>query len=181
MNAFEQIVAGLLRAEGYWTITGFRVNLSKLQKVEIGKPSLPRPEIDILAYKGGNDTLMWVECKSYLDSSGVRFASFSDPNDVGYGRYKIFNDERYRKIAGDVLKKQVIETQLVKSEPTLLHCLVAGKVRSEKDRQQLNQLFKERGWILLDDIWLKERLRSASLSQYEDDVAMIVAKIIQRI
>ena len=50
MNAFEEIIAKLLNQEGYWTRTGYKVNLSPPQKAEIGIPSMPRPEIDILAY-----------------------------------------------------------------------------------------------------------------------------------
>ena len=180
MNAFEQIVAGLLRAEGYWTINGYRVNITKQEKKDIGKHSMPRPEIDILAYKGGQDQLLWVECKSYLDSPGVKYSSFSDPSDVGYSRYKVFNDEKYREIVGKALIGQVLDTKLTKPTPNLSYCLIAGKVYSENDRNKLSQLFQEKGWIFLDDIWLKEKLKSASLSQYEDDIAMIVAKIIQR-
>jgi len=105
MNAFEQIVAGLLKAEGYWTITGYKVNLNRQEKEDIGKYSMPRPEIDILAYKGGEDQLIWVECKSYLDSSGVKYSSFSDKNDAGYNRYKVFNNEKYTVIAGKALLK----------------------------------------------------------------------------
>jgi hypothetical protein len=71
MDAFEEIVAGLLWEEGYWTTIGYKVNLPKPVKVELGKPSLPRPEIDILAYQADDNELIWVECKSYLDSRGV--------------------------------------------------------------------------------------------------------------
>ena len=46
------------------------MELTKEEKREIGKPSMPRHEIDILAYKPAQSELMWVECKSYLDSTG---------------------------------------------------------------------------------------------------------------
>lgn len=72
MDAFESIVAGLLWEEGYWTSIDFKVTLSKNAKAELGKFSLPRPEIDILAYQAMDNSLLWVECKSYMDSRGVK-------------------------------------------------------------------------------------------------------------
>lgn len=181
MNAFEQIVAGLFRADGYWTITGYRVNLTKDEKKAIGKPSLPRPEIDILAYRGSTNELIWVECKSYLDSPGVRYSSFMDPTDTGYKRYKVFNDTRYREVISKALIDQTIRLKLTPPTPTLKYCLVAGKVYRMSDKENIKDHFKQREWLFFDDDWLKERLKVAADSQYEDDTAMVVAKIIQRI
>ena len=58
MNAFEDLVALLLRAEGYWTQTSFKVALTKSEKREIGRPSSPRWEIDIVAFGGGHNELL---------------------------------------------------------------------------------------------------------------------------
>jgi hypothetical protein len=58
MNAFEEIVAGLLRQEGYWAYVGYKVNLTKREEADLGKSSLPRPEIDVLAYQAKDN----VEC-----------------------------------------------------------------------------------------------------------------------
>jgi len=181
MNAFEQIVAGLFRAEGYWTITGYRVDLTKQEKRETGKPSLPRPEIDILAYRGSTNELIWIECKSYLDSPGVRYSSFTNPEDPGFQRYKVFNDTRYREVIRTALINQTVRLKLTPPTPTLSYCLVAGKVYRESDKVNLQGHFSQRGWLFFDDSWLKERLKNAAESQYEDDTAMVVAKIIQRI
>jgi len=38
---------------------------------EIGRPSSPRWELDIVAYSGRDNLLLVVECKSRLDSQGV--------------------------------------------------------------------------------------------------------------
>ena len=181
MNAFEQIVAGLFRTEGYWTITGYRVNLTKQEKKEAGKPSLPRPKLDILAYKGITNELVWIECKSYLDSTGVRYSSFINENDPGFQRYKVYNDTLYRKVISKALIEQTVLVGLTRSHPILSYCLVAGKVYSEKDRENLREHFSNNGWLFYDNLWLKEKLKNAADSQYEDDTAMIVAKIIQRI
>lgn len=52
MDSFESLVSSLLRREGYWTETGFKVELTKQDKHRIGRPSLPLWEIDVVAYKG---------------------------------------------------------------------------------------------------------------------------------
>ncbi len=181
MNAFEQITASLFRAEGYWTINGFKVDLSKEGKKEIGKPSLPRPEIDILAYKGTTNELIWVECKSYLDSGGVCYASFTNPKDPGHERFKVFNYDTYRDVISYELIKQTTERGLVREGVTLNYCLVAGKVKTSKDRESLKDYFDTKGWLFKDESWLKSGLKKSAAMQYEDDVAMIVAKIIQRL
>ena len=36
MNAFEEIIAGLFWEEGYWTHVGYKVNLPKEKKAELG-------------------------------------------------------------------------------------------------------------------------------------------------
>lgn len=181
MNAFEKIVASLFRTEGYWTINGYRVDLSKDGKKEIGKPSLPRPEIDILAYQGSTNELIWVECKSYLDSGGVGYASFTNPTNPGYNRFKVFNYPIYREVISRELISQTVDRGFARNGVSLKYCLVAGKVKSDKDRGLLVDYFKENGWLFYDEKWLKSGLKNAAKSQYEDDVTMITAKIIQRL
>ena len=73
MDAFESVVAMLLKRDGYWTTTGFKVELSKAERRAIGKHSAPRWEIDVLAYKASINELLVVECKSFLNSTGVVF------------------------------------------------------------------------------------------------------------
>ena len=179
MNSFESIIAGLFRADGYWTAIGYRVDLTKKQKRETGKPSLARPEIDILAYKGKGNELVWVECKSYLDSPGVRYANFKDGSDSGYHRYKVFNDARYRNAISRSLINQTSASGLTKPNPKLKYCLVAGKVRSETDKKKINNLFENRDWVFHDVDWIRERLKRLTTSRYEDDITMMVAKIIK--
>jgi hypothetical protein len=48
-TAFEQVIAELLWRNGYWVQTSFKVELTKLEKIKIGRPSSPRWEIDIVA------------------------------------------------------------------------------------------------------------------------------------
>jgi hypothetical protein len=150
VNAFEQIVSKLFQSEGYWTINGFRVELTKEEKKAIDKPSMPRPELDVLAYQGKTNELIWVECKSYLDSRGVRYSSFRDESDPGYVRYKVFNFKNYRDVVTNALIRQAILNGLTKTNPTVNYCLVAGKVHSEIDRKNIQEYFKKNKWMFYD-------------------------------
>lgn len=94
MDAFEALISMLLRHEGYWTQPSFKVELTKEQKREIGLPSAPRWELDLIAYKGATNELLVVECKSFLDSTGVVFRNgqFEPPK-----RYKLFAYDKLRQ------------------------------------------------------------------------------------
>ncbi len=181
MNAFEEIVAGLLWQEGYWVNIGYKINLSKVKKTEIGKYSMPRPEIDILAYRVCDNLLLWVECKSYLDSRGVKFQALTGEDVASAERFKIFTKPEYRRIVTEELIKQVEETKLTLPNPSVGYCLVTGRIATDYDREKLHKHFTERGWILYDESWIKKGLERLSKSGYEDDVAIIVAKLFSRI
>lgn len=60
MEAFEKLVGGLLERQGYWLRYGFKVELSKREKARIDRPSSPRWELDILAYKASSNQLLVV-------------------------------------------------------------------------------------------------------------------------
>jgi hypothetical protein len=180
MDAFEQIVEGLFRHKGFWTQIGYKIDVLPEEKRAIGKPSMPRPEIDILAYKPVTNDLWWIECKSYMDSYGVSYQSFK-PNGKGAERYKIFTNDRYREIVSQALLRQVtdVERPLVLPHPRLHFCLVAGKVR-ENEREDLRNHFKNRDWTLIDERMLKQELTELSGSGYENNIAVMVAKLLNR-
>ena len=67
MDAFEQVVSEILWTEGYWVRTSVKVSLTKEEKRQIGRPSSPRWELDVVAYRGRDNILRVVECKNYLD------------------------------------------------------------------------------------------------------------------
>ena len=73
MDAFEALISMLLRHEGYWTTPSFKVELTKREKAKIEKVSSPRWEVDLVAYKGSTNEVLAIECKSFLDSTGVIF------------------------------------------------------------------------------------------------------------
>jgi len=177
MDAFESLVSMLLRHDGYWTIPSFKVNLTKDEKRRIGRHSSPRWELDLVAYKGSTNQILAVECKSFLDSTGVTFRNGKfEPED----RYKLFNDKVLRFVVFKRLVKQLLESGSCASSPKVTLCLAIGKMANRSDGQSLERHFKIRGWRLFDVEWIRQRLRVASQRGYENDVAFVVSKILLR-
>jgi hypothetical protein len=180
VEAFEKLVGGLLERQGYWVRYGFKVELSKREKARIGRPSSPRWELDILAYSGGINKLLVVECKSYLDSPGVRYLAVAGPRHKRSNRYKLFNDVTLRRVVLSRLVRQLAKAGACRKDPAIILCLAAGKVVSKSDAASLRGLFKKRGWQLFDSDWIRRSLSSTATLSYEDDVAAVVAKLLLR-
>lgn len=179
MDAFEQVVSELLWMEGYWVRTSVKVNLTKEDKEAIELPSSPRWELDILAYKARENMLRVVECKSYLDSYGVRLSAFDGTDPKGAERYKMFNKPQLRAVVFNRLRRQFVETGACREDPDVRLALACGKIR-EADRSRLRDLFAARGWDLWDEAWLRQRLRRMSDGGYENQVSAVVAKLLLR-
>lgn len=178
MDAFEAVVGEILHREGYWVHSPYRVDLTKQEKVEIGRPSSPRWELDIVAYKASLNQVLIVECKSYLDSYGVRFSGFDGSNPRVAKRYKLFNDETLRHVVQNRMIRQMSEAGLVSDEPDV--ALACGKIVSESDREQLQVHFDERGWMLWDKQWLQQRLMQMAAAGYKNSAAAVTAKLLLR-
>ena len=178
MDAFESLIKVFLERKGFWVRSSFKVNLTKPDKVSIGRPSCPRWEIDLVAYKAATNELRLVECKSYLDSYGVRFSSFTEKD--GPDRFKLFTDANLRRVVRNRVIAQLLEVGGCLPNPCVTLCLAAGKIRNESDRQSLRQHFKENRWVLWDDEWISQALREVSKGSYENDVAIVVVKLLLR-
>lgn len=85
MDHFENIISTLLEAEGYWVRQSFKVNLTKEEKRLVGKPSIPRPEIDLLALNFSRNEVLVLEAKSFLDSPGVKLNDLQPSDEVQKG------------------------------------------------------------------------------------------------
>lgn len=177
MDSFENLMATLLEREGYWVTTSFKVNLTKAEKVKIGKPTTPRWEIDLIAYKAGTNELLLVECKSFLNSSGVSFASLTGKNEKVAKKYKLFKYPKLLSVVRNRLVKQLIASQTCLNKPTVKLCLAAGKIKNEENKNSIKSYFDEKGWLLFDDFWLKEKLKELAGSDYENEVAAVVTKL----
>jgi hypothetical protein len=177
MNAFESVVAMVLRREGYWTQTSFKVELSKEQKRAIGRPSSPRWEIDLVAYRGRTNEVLAVECKSYLDSSGVGFDGVTlSPA----GRYKLFTDEPLRETVLAQVRDQLFHSGACAASPKVTLCLAAGKLKYPKREHELKSYFDEKRWRFIGPAEIRGYLSKCVDASYEDDVAFVVAKILAR-
>ena len=66
MDSFESIVRTIFESKGYWVKTSFKVDLTKEEKRKIGRPSSPRWELDVVAYKGGIKEILVIECNLIL-------------------------------------------------------------------------------------------------------------------
>jgi hypothetical protein len=180
MDAFEQPVSEILWMEGYWVRTSVKVELTKEEKRLIGRQSSPRWELDIVGYRGGDNLLRVVECKSYLDSYGVRATGFdgSDPKETA--RYKLFNEPELRRVVFNRLCLQFVESGACREDPQVLLSLACGKIRSEPDRAAIRAHFEAQGWDLWDEPWLRERLQRMAQQGYENQVSAVVAKLLLR-
>lgn len=178
MDSFEQVVATILDREGYWVRTSVKVRLTGDEKREIGRPSSPRWELDVVAYSGTRNELLVVECKSYLDSSGVRFTSFDGPTAENETRYKLFSDEVLRGVVLRRLESELVEQGFCPAGTVATLCLAAGKIYG--DPAPLRNVFAKNGWRLIEVDWLVEGLRKLADESYDNSVASVVAKLLLR-
>jgi hypothetical protein len=177
MDAFESLISMLLSHDGYWTTPSFKVELTKEEKRLIGRPSSPRWELDVVAYKGSTNEVLAVECKSFLDSTGVIFRKgMFEPK----RRYKLFTNDALRSVVLDRLVKQLYETGACARSPRVKLCLAVGKIAGKSDRDGLLKHFASNEWLLFDAYWIRERLLKASQHSYENEIAFVVSKLLLR-
>ena len=180
MDAFEQLIAELLWREGYWVKTEYKVDLTKAEKRQIGRPSSPRWEIDIVAYKAPANEILAVECKSYLDSTGVKMSGFDGSDANLAARFKLFNEPRTRRVVLGRLAKQMAREGLCPRDPQTRLALAVGKFRNQQDHDAIRQHFEYQGWALFDRDWIRERLETVSASGYENEITADLAKMMLR-
>lgn len=176
MDAFEQIVAMLLQRNGYWVQTSYKVCLTPKEKLKIDNPTCPRWEIDVIAYKPAKKELLVVECKSYLNSAGVRYESFRGKTERGLKAYKLFTDGKLRRVVLSRLKKQLIDNGQILPSTELKLCLAAGNIY-KTDYVRVKNYCDKKGWGLFDCHWFKEKFEMLSQTDYENDIAVMASKL----
>ncbi len=177
MDAFEQLVASLLEREGFWIRSSVKVNLTAADKRRIKRPTSPRWQLDIVAYRASTNSLLLVECKSYLFSSGVTTRAFEAGTRFST-RFKLFTDRTLFRVVRDRLKRELVDGGWCRPRPTVTLCLAAGRLASAREREKLRQLFDRRGWRLFDRDLLCARLLATADGGYDNDVASIVVKLL---
>lgn len=176
MNAFEEIVKQYLEAEGYWVRQSVKVEISKDDNKLIG---LPRPEIDLVAFKISQNEMLLIEVKSLLDSYGVRYEAVSGDDKKYAKRYRLFTDSTFREVVTKALNKQYLEQGLINKETKINYALAAGNIHSEVDEAKIREYFSKtgRGWKLFSPKDVKTSIRSFAERGWEDNLVTMTAKL----
>jgi hypothetical protein len=119
-----------------------------------------------------------LECKSFLDSTGVQARTFAGDNAKDEKRYKLFFEETTRRVVLGRLKLQLVEAGSCRPEPSLTLGLAAGKIHG--DEAWLVEHFRQRMWELWTPTFIRRELRELASSNYENSIASVVAKLLVR-
>lgn len=179
MDHFESIIFTLLEADGYWVRRSFKVNLTKEEKCQVGKPSIPRPEIDLLALHFSRNEVLALEAKSFLDSPGVRLAQLQKQNEAQEGRYKLFTSSRYRSVVFSRLLQDLIGCGMANTSTKISLGLAAGRIYQGQS-EQIRELMDQNGWFFWSPEDIKQKVTALAKRGYENDPAIITAKILMR-
>jgi hypothetical protein len=133
----------ILWNEGYWVRNSVKVELTRDEKVRIGRHFSPRWEIDLIAWHAARNELLALECKSYFDSGGVHAAHFQAGSRYAH-RYKLFHDTVLRETVLERLRLQCIERGLCPVDATVRLGLIHGHA-TDHNAPLLAQIFEEGG------------------------------------
>lgn len=178
VDHFESIIGTLLEIEHYWIRRSFKVTVSKSERREIKKHSMPRTEIDLLAFDFAQNEVLAIEAKSFLDSQGVMLAALQLTHDVPEGKYKLFTCQRYRTMVLKQLLQDLINNGMANSSTTIRLGLVAGKVYRGQS-ELVRDFMAQNGWFFWSPEDVKKRVKALADQGYENDPAIITAKILR--
>lgn len=179
MDHFESIISTLLEAEKYWIRRSFKINVTKEEKRQIGKPTIPRPEIDLLALHFSRNEVIAFEAKSFLDSPGVKLAHLQEEHEIPEGRFKLFTSERYRSVVMTRLLQELIACGMANSDTRVSLGLAAGKV-CRGQSGPIREFMEKRKWLFWSPEDIKNKVTALAKRDYENDPAIITAKILMR-
>ena len=141
---------------------------------------MPRPEIDLVALHGGENELLLIEAKSYLDSYGVDYESVSGKDPKTVDRYRLFTNDKFRKIVSMRLREAFLEDGLINKDTKINYALAAGHIHSTWDEQMIEEYFARKGWRLFTPKQIKVYVEQLSRTKWEDDLATMTAKLLLR-
>lgn len=176
MDAFEEIAGVLLENDKYWVRHSVKINLTKEEKVQLGKPSTPRPEVDIVAFDAKLNLIILFEVKSFLDSSGVIYEKVVENNENPTGRYKLLTSKKYQGIITKRLKSEWIAAGIINKKTKVSFGLIAGKIYKMREIE-LNNYFSGKNWFFWGPTILKEKLTALSQKGYENCIITIAIKL----
>ena len=180
MNAFENIITQYLEEKGYWVRQSVKVDISKEDKRALDLPTMPRPEIDLVALNVKENELLLIEVKSLLDSYGVYFEAVSDENDELAKRYRLFTNSKFRDIITKRLREEYLKQGLINERTTINYALAAGNIHSSADESKIRDYFSRGGWKLFSPKEIKEKVVELSEKRWEDNLVTMTAKLILR-
>jgi len=181
MNAFEDIVA-LYLEEGYWVRQHVKVHeITKEDKRNLGRYSMPTPEIDIVALNVKENELLLVEVKSLLDSYGVWYEAVSgtDKNEEAIKRYRLFWDSNFRRVITERLRQEYFRKGLINENTKIACALAAGNIHPRTDAARIREYFAKagRGWKLFSPEDIKSKIRKFAEKGWEDNLVVMTAKL----
>lgn len=174
MDVFEQLVAGILRFEGYWVEANVRVKLSPDDKRSLDNYSMPHPEVDLVAYKPATAGLLVIECKSYFDSGGIHARDLAGGQNAQ--RYKMFVNARLRELVFKQLVGQFRQRGLLPGDVWPRLALAYGHATEHNEALIVEQAAKQ-GWLLLGPRAIRERVLAMADEPYDNQTASLVAKL----
>ena len=155
--------------------------MTKEEKVKVGRPKMPGYELDLVAYKGKQNEILVVECKSYFDSPGVHAEGFENPKSRKAKRYKLFNDRVLWKTVRRALCRRLVKDGRCGSRPKVRLCLAAGHVVNPEHRTRIKKIFdRHKNWELMDDHEIAQKIKNLASRGYMNNEAVMVAKILER-
>ena len=152
---------------------------SKEEKKKTGKPSIPRPEIDLVALNQSENHILVLEVKSFFDSPGVRLSELDIEYNKATGKYKLFTNKNYWTIVLSRLKKDFIKQGMADKKTRFTLGLVAGNVYQNKT-EEIRKLFNEKGWFFLGPDEIKDRVLALAKKGYQNSPIFMTAKILMR-
>jgi len=179
MDYFESICKTLLEDDGYWVRQSYKVELTKEQKQQLGKPSLPRPEIDLIAFNYEKNELLILEVKSLFDSQGVKLEDLEKEHQLPEGRYKLVTCALYRGLVELQVKEQLTAVGLVHAETKVRFGLIFGNIRTSDD-EGIRNFCSRKGLFYWSPDEVRGRVKSLSSKGYENEPSVITAKILLR-
>ena len=177
MNAFENIVKLYLEEEGYWVRQSVKARISKEDKVALDLPSMPTPEVDLVALNVKENELLLVEAKSLLGSYGVYYEAVTDEKDELAERYRLFTNRKFREVVTKALRKDYLGRGLINEKTKINYALAAGHIHSGNE-PHIREYFLKKGWKLFTPEQIKEGVKQLSTKGWEDDLITMTAKLI---
>jgi len=178
MDYFEATVARILEEQGYWVRQSVRVELSQAVRNALGKPSLPRCEIDIVAYQPTTRELILFEVKSFLDSHGVKPADLQRTTWTK-NRYKLLTIPDLRRAVSKALVAHYRKRGLIDGEVRVRFGLAAGRVK-DRVNTEVRQIAKKNRWVFLGPKEIAEAVWKFAELRYENSPFVLTAKLLRR-